>query len=632
MQRANNKFQKRRRARQDERGVALITTLLLLMLLTGLTLAMAWSARSDMLVNGYYRNFRGSFYAADSGINVMRQAMVPLFQPGGAMYPTNFAVGTNPLPSPVTENAVMTLINGTYGTKSVTGSGTGTASASWPGQYQGNLSLVLQSCTTDIPNTPLLCNPFPPAAKSVTYTYSYTITSVGTSRGTEKTTLIDTGRMTLTATIPTPAKLSFAGYGMFIDQYSLCDGSTLVPGTITGPVFTNGSWNFGTGAYTFTDPLGQAGPTMGTSSGCPTGSTKPPANVTTQQGFSVGQQKVQLPTNSFNQESAVLDGKGANPDGSARSQPTQSQMSNALRNINKTPYPSSGAVPPGVYLPYTPGSNGNPNVFNGGGIMVSGDASVILSPTATGKGQIYTIKDASGVTTTITIDPALNTTVMSSSTGSNITIQGVPHQFDPTAGTDLGYDTMLYVDGNITKLSGPGAGQPAIQDGTALTVTATNNVTITGDILYKSEPVYGSPLPHGLAPDASHPVDSLTGLDTGQALGIFTAKGDIQMNVPANSNLEIDASLATISANGTGGLINVGGQIGTLTIVGGRIQNDIKNIGANQRNVLFDKRFANGNFSPPWFPSTGIAKGTTGANLNQPVVTRLQWLNKNSYF
>src|SRR5437660_9737095 len=184
MQRANNKFQKRRRARQDERGVALITTLLLLMLLTGLTLAMAWSARSDMLVNGYYRNFRGSFYAADSGINVMRQAMVPLFQPGGAMYPTNFAVGTNPLPSPATETAVMALINGTYGTKSVTGTGTGTASASWPGQYQGNLSLVLQSCTTDIPNTPKLCNPFPPAAKSVTYTYAYTITSIGTSRGT----------------------------------------------------------------------------------------------------------------------------------------------------------------------------------------------------------------------------------------------------------------------------------------------------------------------------------------------------------------------------------------------------------------------------------------------------------------
>src|SRR5262249_5242563 len=144
------------------------------------------------------------------------------------------------------------------------------------------------------------------------------------------------------------------------------------------------SWNFGIGNYTFTDPLGQAGATMGTSSGCLTGATKPLANVTIQQGFSVGQAKVTLPQNSFNQESAVLDGKGANLDGSARSQPTQSQLSNALRNVNKTPYLSSGAVPPGVYLPYTPGSNGNPNVFNGGGIMVSGDASVVLTPTTAG--------------------------------------------------------------------------------------------------------------------------------------------------------------------------------------------------------------------------------------------------------
>ena len=202
---------------------------------------------------------------------------------------------------------------------------------------------------------------------------------------------------------------------------------------------------------------------------------------------------------------------------------------------------------------------------------------------------------------------------------------------DPTAGTDLGYDTMLYVNGQISSLSGPGQGKPAINDGTALTITAASNVTITGDILYKSEPVYGAP-PPGPAASAQHPIDTLTGNDTGQALGIFTATGDIQMkNGQANGNLEIDASLATMSASGTGGLTNIGNQIQTLTIVGGRIQNNIKNINAVQRNVLFDQRFANG-FAPPWFPSTGIAKGTNGANLNRPVVTRLQWLNQNNYF
>lgn len=624
MQRVDKYFlrSKRRRAGRHERGVALITTLLLLMLLTGLTLAMAWSSRSDMLINGYYRNFRGSFYAADSGINIMRQSMTPLFQPGGALYPTNFVVGTNPLPSPATETAVMAAINGAYGQGSVTGNGT--AAMSWPGKYTGNINFTLRSCSTDLSNT---CVPFPPTARTVNYTYAYTITSVGASKGTEKTTLVDSGLVQLTATIPTPAVLNFAGYGMFIDQYNLCDGSTLVPGTITGPVFTNGSWNFGTGQYTFTDPLSQAGATVGTSGGCPAGTKTLPANVTAQQGAAFGQPKVTLPQNSFNQERAVLDGKGANADGSPVTQPSQSELSNALRNIKQKNYPSSGAVPPGVYMPYSFNSSGQP-VFTGGGIMVSGDASVVLTPTATGKGQIYTIKDSTGITTTITIDPVSNTTLMSSGS-TNLTIQGVPHQFDPSAGTDLGYDTMLYVDGSITKLQGPGQGQPAIQDGTALTITAANNVTITGDLLYKSEPVYGAP---STPASAGHPIDSLTGNDTGQALGIFTAKGDIQMNnSQANGNLEIDASLATLSSGGTGGLINVGGQIQTLTIVGGRIQNNIKNIGANQRNVLFDKRFASG-FAPPWFPSTGIARGNNAAQLNQPVITRLQWLNQNNYF
>jgi hypothetical protein len=188
---------------------------------------------------------------------------------------------------------------------------------------------------------------------------------------------------------------------------------------------------------------------------------------------------------------------------------------------------------------------------------------------------------------------------------------------------------MLYVDGSITTLVGPGQGQAAIQNGTALTVTAANNVTITGDLLYKSEPVYGPP---STPASSAHPIDSLTGNDTGQALGIFTATGDIQMNNgQANGNLEIDASLATLSAGGTGGLTNIGAQIQTLTIVGGRIQNNIKNINTLQRNVLFDKRFAN-NFAPPWFPSTGIQKGNNAANLAAPVVTRLQWLNQNNYF
>src|SRR5260221_6641075 len=103
---------RKRQPKQDERGVALVTTLLLLMLLTGLTLTMAWSARSDMLINGYYRNFRGSFYAADSGLNIVRQAALNQFQ-GGVGLPATFAAGVQPIP-PGTEVAIAATVNAAF--------------------------------------------------------------------------------------------------------------------------------------------------------------------------------------------------------------------------------------------------------------------------------------------------------------------------------------------------------------------------------------------------------------------------------------------------------------------------------------------------------------------------------------
>jgi len=83
-----------RQRRKKQEGVALITTLLLLMLMTGLSLAMVLSVRSDMLINGYYRNFRGSFYAADSGLNVARQAMRDQVI---AAIPPSFSITTQPI-------------------------------------------------------------------------------------------------------------------------------------------------------------------------------------------------------------------------------------------------------------------------------------------------------------------------------------------------------------------------------------------------------------------------------------------------------------------------------------------------------------------------------------------------------
>ena len=61
------------RAANSSRGIALIATLLMLSLMIALTLGMTIAVTSDTLITLYYRNFRSSFYAADSGTNIARQ-------------------------------------------------------------------------------------------------------------------------------------------------------------------------------------------------------------------------------------------------------------------------------------------------------------------------------------------------------------------------------------------------------------------------------------------------------------------------------------------------------------------------------------------------------------------------------
>jgi hypothetical protein len=328
-----------------------------------------------------------------------------------------------------------------------------------------------------------------------------------------------------------------------------------------------------------------------------------------------------------------LDGKGTG------GQPSLSDLNNNLRDPSGKPYPGSAKPSTGVFLPFSVDGNGNNPTFTGGGIMVEGNASVVLSPSGAA-GQVYQITQGN-TTTTVTIDPTPKpgfpngTTQVAVNGKAQPTISGVPSQVDPATGANMGYDTMLYVDGSITSLSGPKQGSPAINDGTALTITAANNVTLTGDLTYKSPPVT-------LTANGTTPADSLIpGNDHGQALGIFTASGDIilddtQINPKTgkyDGNMEIDASLATISQGGSGGLTNPNALINTLTIVGGRIQNNIKNINTTTRNVLFDVRYANGNFSPPWFPSTNVSLGgLKSATFAAPKIQRLSWQNQTPYY
>ncbi len=612
---------------RNEQGITLVTTLLLLLLLVGMSLTMVLAVSSESLINGFYGRYRGSFYAADSGVAAARQQLENLL---GANVAVGFNAAASPISNPTTAgaNAATSMKNSYSAFTNVNSSG------SWQERF-----MVTQAYVATTPNTAAAtCTvqggtggtcaaPTQTTSNPITayvYTFPYTFTVVGQSQGSEVATITDSGTIIVTAPTSPPAyQQSFAAWGMFIGTYALCS-SDLVPGTITGPVFTNGSWNFSNSApYTFTDAVGQVGATAGWDNGNCTASATPTNGIrpTFAGGFNVAQNSISLPANSFNQEQAVIDGIGV-----TSAAPTNAQLNTALKNAASTAYPTGGAST-GVYLPYSVTGSPAVKTFTGGGIYVEGSASVKLSPGSNSTAQVYTIVQGS-VTTTITIDPAAGsagTTTMVTTGGSGAgtqVINGVPQQFS-SPGVSQGDATMLYVDGAITSLAGPGQGQAALNNGTALTVVASgnNNITITGDILYKTEPVT-------MTGTVSTIDQLIPANNTGQVLGIFTSNGNVQLqNGQSNGNLEIDASIATISATGSGGIVNTGNSINTLTIVGGRIQDTIQNIGATTRNVLFDRRFLNG-FAPPWFPSTTVTpkSGVGGA----AVVTwkGTQWLNQ----
>ena len=166
--------------------------------------------------------------------------------------------------------------------------------------------------------------------------YNYQVTTVGS----EVTNLSDAGTLTFHAAINPagPVQTSFAAWGMFINAYTVCDGSTLVPGTITGPVFTNGGWNFGnSGNYIFTDSVGSVSTTAGYQNGSCQAIASSSGNgiaPTFQSGFNMGAPAVPLPQNDYNQKEAVLDSIG-----NSGSPVTNAQLNAALRNVSENPLP-----------------------------------------------------------------------------------------------------------------------------------------------------------------------------------------------------------------------------------------------------------------------------------------------------
>ncbi len=634
---------------RGNRGIALVTALLLLSLFTVMTLSMVIATTSDTLIDGYYRNARGSFYGADSGVNVVRQALLnDIYNndvPAGYT-PTNgapnLALASNAFPTDLTSTS-----SGFGAYQSIVPSG----SASWPATFK--LDTTNSSISMSQPSGQnVLCNPGSTVAITInltcTYNYSYHLVVDGQSRSGEMNVVEEYGTIPLVVQMAPAAAppAPFSDWSTLFDQYAICS-APLVPGTFSGKMFSNDTFNLGVFStrYIFNGSVGvhnAAGVGYMYNDGSCDQSTATSdthrgttINPTFSGGLASNQTKVPLPADSYSQEQAVLDGKGgscaAGATGCTNPNPGNTALASVLENAAGTPWTSSTTS--GVFLPYnksagTINDNGTTNAF--GGIYVQGNVSqMTLTASTSGSGssahklQVISIGQSS-TTTTVTLDLTGNTTTISDGTHTT-TMAGLPQ--DVNTGTE---GCMVYVTGNIssnpsanapTGLSGPSSGA-AIQDGSAVTITAGGTISITGSITYSTEPVSLSVSDTAVTPAPTN------------VLGIFTTGGNIQFQPPSSvGTMEVDASMAAInSASGSNyGLQASWNNINTLNIVGGRVQNEaLDGSSLGTRNIYFDQRFTGG-FAPPWFPTTTLPVPPTDTATVQPItVLRQSWVNSSA--
>ena len=113
-----------------------------------IALAMVLSSSSDMLINGYYRNARGSFYAADSGLNIARQQLLDQII---AQVPATFT--TNLIPTNAAATALSTVLN-MYA--SPTSLNAGQAGNSWTERFVIPNTTACPAAFSLAPNSPTI--------------------------------------------------------------------------------------------------------------------------------------------------------------------------------------------------------------------------------------------------------------------------------------------------------------------------------------------------------------------------------------------------------------------------------------------------------------------------------------------
>ena len=475
--------------REGERGFALISALLVMLLAAILGVTFMSTVTGERSISSNVHIARGALLSADAGVRVTQQALANMAK---AKLDSLVSVwsGTGP---------IITNPQGVFPVGAITTSGTNP-------RFNASATIAF----TDSTLTP----------SSQFYDYTYTTSATGGFGAAGTRSIQTTGVLRVSV-----SRGSFADYLVFTNIHLTPSNNPIWFTSNTkfdGRVHTNGEFRF-VNKPEFQDLVTSVDPNAWYNN---TGS---PVELNSDHnstidvpafygGFDRSEPAIALPTNSFSQQNAAL---GRDP--ADLTSPSNSQINTALGLGSGSSAPLSG-----VYVPHA-GSSVN------GGIYVQGTVDRMTNSIDAYGNQVYTVKQGSS-TTTITVNQTSNTTrIVAGATTTDYT--GVPRG-------------VSYVNGSVSDLRGPdrvsGSPPPAIAQNTQMLLAATGDVVIQRDITYEGYPnsqnVFGifssagsvrvgSGAPDGMNLDAfvmaSGPGQSfrVDGYDSGQPRGTFNLRG-----------------------------------------------------------------------------------------------------------
>ncbi len=542
----------------NERGVALIISLLVIIVLLALSSIFVLTTITERRHTQWEVNEAQAFYIAEAGGNASLAEMDDLINhflrttlnnmsPSGALslIQADLSDGIAFLLATVKDSSGTPLLtqNGSQAEYTV-----GTTNVG-DGSYSFRIIMTEKSDPTTV------------ATDTWDFPYNYRVEATGGSDGLN-TRVILNGDFTIRV-----QKDNFAKFALFTNEQETPSGTNVWFTNNTnfdGPVHTNKRFNFALNpSGTFGEEITQSEQTARFYNNGWTVLLDDDHNGTKDvptfnNGFSRGEDTISL--SSLTQKQAMLDQVTAG----------------ATYSTN------------GIYLPHN-GTNLS------GGIYVRGDSSISLSVDGNNN-AVYSIVQGS-TTQQITVDKTNNqTAVYDGSTTTTYT--GLPNGVD-------GVGTILYVDGNINSVGG------TVQEETQLTIATENNLYIQDNIVYENYTA-GT----GTLGDASYVAPSAEGTDN--ILGLVSWEGNVYIGNSAPDNVNVHGTV--LAANGIFTVDDYNDQMvgprGTATLLGGVITDNYgafglfngstgQSLSGYGRNFVYDQRMKVGN-SPPYFPTLSI--------------------------